>query len=213
MPIESQSPPQLHCLLSFRPFLMVLKKMIAEDIPGAKSLYGDLVESLEANPELLAPSDDEKSLRDHQKIVETLCATIFPPATTKNESPYAVIYPFNLRSIYASSPFTSLFIKKELQDIELPDDDSLKKFNDSCIALAYNLILTQCYNAPPSYTDHFVFSYNDPEKGFKKMEMKLDGRFMQVKKTDPSWKMPEEKNAALLPQGEELTKLLPLDKF
>ena len=69
--------------LSFRPFLMTLRKMIAENKPGARSLYGDLVESLEDKPELLKPIDNEEFLQTHQKIVDTLCATIFPPATNQ----------------------------------------------------------------------------------------------------------------------------------
>jgi len=71
--------------------------MIAEDIPGAKSLYGDLIENLEENTELLKPKEEQESLKKNQKIIDTLCITIFPPASTRNETLYAVTYP--LKSI------------------------------------------------------------------------------------------------------------------
>ena len=79
---HTNGEPTIKSLLSFQPLVLSLKKMIAEDKPGAKNLYGELVNTLENSPELLQPIDDERSLLKHQEIIDTLCATIFPPTDT-----------------------------------------------------------------------------------------------------------------------------------
>lgn len=126
--------------------------MIAEDIPGAKSLYGGLVEKLEDNTDLLKPIDDQESLDKNQKIIDTLCITIFPPASTKNETLYAVTYPFGFQIIYASAPFKKLFINPDNELIHIPGDSVHKKISASGLALAYNLILQKFY-----FPVHFCF--------------------------------------------------------
>lgn len=187
--------------------------MIAEDIPGAKNLYGDLVENLEDNTDLLKPIDDQESLHKNQKIIDTLCITIFPPASTKNETLYAVTYPFGLLSIYASSPFKKLFINPENDLIHIPDDNVHEKISASGLTLAYNLILQKFYSIPSMGYVTFIYSFNVPESGLKKMEMKLDARFIDVKKLDTDFVLPEKTSSFHSLNIEELKKLLPLNNF
>ena len=187
--------------------------MIAENKPGAKSLYGELVESLEHNPDILKPIEDENFLHKNQKIIDTLCATIFPPASTKNETPYAVTYPFGLQTIYASTPFKEFFIDTKNDLIEIPYDNTNEKISATCISLAYSLLLNEFYSIPAPDYETFTFSFNDPENILKKMEMKLDARFMDVKKTDPEFVLPEKTSSFHSLNIEELKKLLPLDNF
>jgi len=187
--------------------------MIAEDIPGAKSLYGGLVENLEDNTDLLKSIDDQESIRKNQKIIDTLCITIFPPASTKNETLYAVTHPFGLQSIYASTPFKKLFINPENDLIQIHDDNAHEKISTSSLSLAYNLLLRKFYSI--SSTDYvaFIYSFNVPGSGLKKMEMKLDARFIDVKKLDPDYTLPDKSNFLNTLTTEDLKKILPLDNF
>jgi hypothetical protein len=211
--IDSNSTIEIKCLLSFRPFLMILKKMIAEDIPGAKSLYGDLVENLEDSSELLKPVKDQESLHRNQKIIDTICITIFPPASTKNETLYAVTSPFGLQTIYASAPFKKLFINPENDLIDIPCDNVHEKISASGLTLAYNLILQKFYSIPcPDYIT-FIYSFNVAESGMKKMEMKLDARLIDIKKQDPEYKLPDKSSLPESFTAADLKTILPPDKF
>lgn len=187
--------------------------MIAEDIPGAKSLYGDLVESLEENSDLLKPIDDKESLHKNQKIIDTLCITIFPPASTKNETLYAVTYPFGLQTIYASTPFKKHFINPENDLIHIPDDNVHEKISASGLTLAYNLLLRKFYSISSADYTTFIFSFNIPEGGLKKMEMKMDARFIDVKMSDPDYVLPDKSKIPHPPTTEDLKQILPLDNF
>ena len=65
--------------LSFQPLLNALKKNISEGKPGAQKLYGELIEKIEAIPELLQPFSDLSLAEPYEEIIEMLLATLFPP--------------------------------------------------------------------------------------------------------------------------------------
>ena len=72
----------LNSLLSLQPLVTVLKKMIAEQKPGAKKLYSGLIREIESRPELLQPMTDVSILEKDTELVEAILSTIFPPSTT-----------------------------------------------------------------------------------------------------------------------------------
>ncbi len=95
----------INSLLSLKPLTSVLKRMISEDKPGARKLYQSLLEEIHAKPELLEPIEDVTVLMMHTELVETLLSTIFPPSSTTHEGIFAVSYPFQFETIFASSKF------------------------------------------------------------------------------------------------------------
>lgn len=207
---NTNGEPTIKSLLSFQPLVMSLKKMIAEDKPGAKKLYGELVNTLENSPELLQPIDDERSLQKHQEIIDTLCATIFPPTDTKNDTLYAVTYPFGFQIVHASTPFKKIFLKPGSDLIHIPGDETREKISQSSLQLAYNLILSKFYKTSlPDFTK-FTFTFND--LGLKNLEAKLDARFILVKKINPDVELPE-KEAVFSSSTNEMEKILSLDNF
>lgn len=202
--------PVIKSLLSFKPLVMSLKKMIEEDKPGARKLYGDLVKTLENLPELLQPIDDEKTLRQHQEVIDTLCATIFPPTDTKNDTLYAVTYPFGFQIVHASTPFKKIFVKPGSDLIHIPGDETREKISQASLQLAYNLVLSKFYKTSlPDFTQ-FTFTFND--LGLKNLEAKLDARFIVVKKINPELELPENE-AVFSSSTNELEKILSLDNF
>ena len=204
--------PLIKSLLSFQPLVQSLKRMIAEDKPGARKLYGDLVNSLEQVPELMYPIEDEYTLLKNQEVIDTLCATIFPPTDTKKETLYAVTYPFALQSVYASSPFRQMFIKPDSDTISIPGGETMDSVAQASMQLAYNLILRKFYKKSyPDYTT-FTFAYNDPAIGIKRLEVRLDARFTTVKKIDPDIDIPD-RQYIVSSNVDDLVRLLPLDNF
>lgn len=200
-------------LLSFQPLVLSLKKMIAEEKPGAKNLYGDLVNKLENIPEMMSPIDDEQTLKKHQEVIDTLCTTIFPPTDTKKETLYAVTYPFGFQAVYASTPFKKLFLKPGSDIIQIPGGKGTKnKISEASLQLAYNLILIKFYNSNVNDYTTFTFSLNGSKSVSKKLEAKLDARFIGVKKINPDFELPEKQIVFTSPL-EELMEILPFDNF
>src|ERR1043165_5669682 len=107
--------------LSFQPLLDVLKKNISEGKPGAQKLYGELIEKIEAIPELLQPFSDLSLAKPYGEIIEMLLATLFPPSISEKESLYAVSIPFKFNAIYSSRLFQHMFIKPGSSEISIPD--------------------------------------------------------------------------------------------
>src|SRR5512138_3104731 len=87
--------------LSLQPLLTTLKKNISEGKPGAQKLYGELIEKIEAVPELLQPFSDLSSTKPYEGVIEMLLATLFPPSLSEQENVYAVSIPFRFKAVYS----------------------------------------------------------------------------------------------------------------
>ncbi|MGE5518978.1 MAG: hypothetical protein ACM3VS_03550, partial [Candidatus Dadabacteria bacterium] len=58
--MTTNTPPSssLNSILSLQPLVGVLRKMIADGMPGAKKLYKELLDELESIPELMKPIEN-----------------------------------------------------------------------------------------------------------------------------------------------------------
>src|SRR5215204_6062630 len=101
----------INSLVSVKPLVTVIRKMIAEGRPGAQKLYEDLLKEVEAHPALLEPHEDAGELLKHGELVETLLSTIFTPSTEANQGMYAISFPFRSEKIYATGSFDEQFVK------------------------------------------------------------------------------------------------------
>ena len=106
--------------LSFQPLLNTLKKNINDGKPGAQKLYGELIEKVEAIPELLQPFSDLSLAEPYEEIIEMLLATLFPPSLSEKENLYAVSIPFKFKAIYSSRLFQHMFLKPGSNEIAYP---------------------------------------------------------------------------------------------
>lgn len=199
-------------LLSIRPLVDVLKKMIADERPGARKLYESLLQEIEARPQLLQPIDNLTPLMEASELVETLLSTIFPPSTAANEGLYAISFPFRHETIYASPGFTKLFLNGG-NIITLPDHETTANINLALLNLAYHVILKKLYGFDMPAVASSVHPFTNSETGvLKYLELKLNAQFVEVKKLDAGFKLPP-----VLPQRsldtDALLKILPLEKF
>jgi hypothetical protein len=67
----------LNSALSLQPLILVLRKMIAEGKPGARKLYGGLIQEIESKPYLLQPINDPSVVSEDSELVESLLS--IPP--------------------------------------------------------------------------------------------------------------------------------------
>ncbi len=169
-------------LLSLKPLTSVLKRMISEDKPGARKLYQSLLEEIQAKPELLEPIEDATVLMMHTELVETLLSTIFPPSSTTHEGIFAVSYPFQFETIFASPKFKELFLQDASNEIVVPDRETNVSIANASLSLAYNIILRKFYSLQVPVIASSVHPFPDAESGLiNYLELKLNAQFVDVK--------------------------------
>jgi len=203
--------------LSLQPLLNTLKKNIKEGKPGAQKLYGDLIEKIEAIPDLLQPFSDLALARPYEEIIEMLLATLFPPSLSEKESLYAVSIPFKFKTIYSSRLFQRMFLKPGSTEIAIPDYAIGRNMNIQKQQFAYRLIFKKFFGYQSEDSSLVIYPYTDPVTNVTRyLEINMDTRFVDVSSVGDLSTVPEnaicKKTNRLMPL-EELKQKLPLDKF
>ena len=206
--------PVFNSLLSFRPLVNALKKNIAEGNPGMKKLYGHVVQEFESHPELMGTITDLDVLHPYSELIEELLSAVFPP-TTANFM-YGISFPFKNLAVYASPLFKKLVVKKDSAEIII-QDDSASTLNRERLHFAFGLILKKYLGYNSADSSKVVYPFTDEKTGLVRyMEMRLDGRFIDVRPVDEMPKMPEsifDYTSNRLLTIEELMQQVSLDKF
>lgn len=200
----------LNSRLSIKPLVEVLKTM-REQLPGARKLYSGLLKELESKPNLLQPLQ-EQDLVANAELLETLLTTIFPPATANNQDLYAVSFPFQMKAIFASPGFKSVFLD-ENNDIQVPDRQATVDISKANATLAYNLILKKYYNLPMPVSGSTVHAFTNSKTGLKKyFELDLDAQFVEVHRKE-DYTLPEDIRPEAGLSLDELREIFDLNNF
>jgi hypothetical protein len=199
--------------LSLQPLIVVLKRMMAEEKPGAKKLYQHILKEIEAVPELLQSVQDTALLQQHGELVEALLACIFPPSTSSNQGLYAITYPFSSETIYASPGFKKIFLK-DGPNINVPDRRTTEDISEASLSLAYNVILKKLYGLQVPVTATSVHPFTEEESSLTKYyELKLNAEFVDVKSIGDTYSLPVGFSPQHNLEIEELKALFPLEHF
>jgi len=200
--------------LSLKPLVDVLKKMIAANKPGARKLYNELIEEVEAKPDLLKPMQSSEVLMRNKELAETLLSTIFPPSTASNQGMYAIAYPFRSDTIYASPAFRELFLKEGSNQITVPNHKTNINISKATLHLAYKLILKKYYAYKSPVITTSVHPFTDKETGLiKYYELSLNAQFVDVVISNESFTLPQKITAQQMADPEQLEEILPLANF
>lgn len=200
-------------VLSLQPLVAVLKRMIAEEKPGARKLYQGILKEIESVPELLKPVTDVAVLEKHAGLVEALLASIFPPSTSSNQGLYAITYPFSSETIYASPDFKKIFLKGD-NNINVPDRKTSVGISRASVSLAYHVILKRLYGLNVPITAMSVHPFADEESGLTAYyEMKLNAEFVDVVALGEKPALPTDFQHRTSFETDELRDLFPMDKF
>jgi hypothetical protein len=204
----------INSLVSVKPLVNVIRKMIAEGRPGAQKLYQDLLKEVESKPALLEAHADAQALMEHGELVETLLSTIFTPSTESNQGMYAISFPFRSETVYASSSFAEQFLKDSGNVITVPDNKTNYTIAKASINLAYNLIMRKFYGWDTPNIASSVHHFPDPESGLTKyLELRLNAQFVEVKKISDDFALPTTYAAQIAMDTEELRKTFPIEHF
>ncbi len=213
--IIHQDESLLNSYLSFRPLVAALKKTIAEGNPGMKKLYGQVVEAFEAHPELLDTITDLSLLLPHSELIEELLSAVFPP-TTANYM-YGVSIPFKFEAVYVSPLFKANLLHPGSNKINIPESRLGISLSQERVHFACGLILKKYlgYNNPDG--TRAVYPFKDENTGLTRfMELRLDGRFIDVKPIGEMPALPEtilDSQSNRLMTIDELVEKVPLEKF
>lgn len=213
--ILPKEKPLLNSNLSFLPLAMALRKNIAEGNTGMQKLYGQVIRELESKPELLETITDLSVLTPHSELIQELLSAVFPP-TTANYM-YGVSLPFTFYAVYASPLFKKLLLKPGTNEIQFPESSTGDSLDKQRMYFAYGLILKKYlgYNSPDF--SRLIYSYEDKTSGLMQfMEMRMDGRFIDVKPVDEMPPLPEsltDQNTNRIMTIDELIRQVPIEKF
>lgn len=201
--------------LSFRPLAAALKKNIAEGNPGMQRLYGQVVLDLEQHPELMGTITDLSVITPHAELIQELLSAVFPP-TTANYM-YGIAYPFSLLAVYASPLFKIHLIKPDTNEIQFPENQAGDSLANQRLNFAYGLILKKYLGANNPESSRLIYSRQDEQTGLTRyMEMRLDGRFIDVKPIDEMPALPDsilDAQTNRMRTMEELIEQIPIEKF
>lgn len=205
---------KFNSVLSLKPLISVLKRMIAEGKPGAKRLYQGIIKEVEATPALLEPIVDEAVLFEYTELIETLLSTIFTPNTSATEGMYAIAFPFRSETVYTSPSFKEQFLQDEGRSIVVPDNRTNYTISKASLSLAYNLILRKFYSWNVSYIASSVHEFSDKDTGLTKyLELRMNAQFVDVQLIDESFKLPTSYTVQRSLDIDELKKTFPLECF
>lgn len=203
----------LNSLLSLQPLVTVLKKMIAEQKPGAKKLYSGLISEIESRPELLQPMTDVSLLQKDAELIEAILSTIFPPSTTSNEGTYAITLPFQIETVYASPAFKKLFLKNDSGTISFSDSRTGIDVAKASLSLAYDIILKKYYSHSASVSASSIHAFKDEHGLTKYFDLKLNAQFVNVQIINNDFVLPDNFVPRSSADLDELKKLFPLENF
>jgi hypothetical protein len=203
----------LNSALSLQPLILVLRKMIAEGKPGARKLYGGLIQEIESKPYLLQPINDPSVVSEDSELVESLLSTIFPPSTTSNQGIHAITFPFRPETIYTSPAFRELFLSNGSGTISFADTKTSVDVSKASMAMKYALIFRKFYQVQSPLTTISIHPYPNENGLTRYYELRLNAQFVDVRIRDEHYQIPESFNPQQALEPEELQALLPLEQF
>lgn len=210
-----RADPLLNSSLSFRPLVTALRKNIAEGNPGMQKLYGQVVKEFELHPELMGTISDLSVILPNAELIQELLSAVFPP-TTANYM-YGVSFPFTLQAVYASPLFERMLLKPGTHEIIFPENQAGASLGQQRLNFAYGLILKKYLGYNSTDISRLTYAYQDELTGLKRyMELRLDGRFIDVRPLDEMPPLPEsimDKQTNRILRIEELMQQVPIDKF
>ncbi len=167
--------------ISFLPFLNYLKEKLPSTTGSRTGFYQYLINKLESDPALLATVEGYNQLSDYEDLLEFLSTAIFPVVSNEEESNFTLSAPYQFNVFSYSEPFRKLFIDKDEQHLELPDELSGDKLREIQCAMIYDHVLAKYYGIKLNECPELVFPVVDNNTGMKRFyRMKYDRRFIEL---------------------------------
>src|SRR5215468_6658919 len=174
--------------LSLAPLVRFWTQLSAYSELGRGPLPEIIRERIKQAPELSAVIDDVSVIAKHQQIVDLMMTAMFPPGFWQQEYG-AALYPFQLRTFYATSLFRRTLMNDDgtLHGRVNGDEQRLAAAK---LRLAYELIFERTYGIDLGVELPVVFTSKDPTTTLDRhFRLDFDWRFVDVKLAGPAPKL------------------------
>ena len=149
--------------LSLAPLVAFWQQTMHRDHPVEGALVAKVQQALQEAPALLEPITDGAVIAQHQEIVDTLMSVIFPRASG-NEVHAAALWPFYLRSFYATPAFARRLLAEDgcMRGRPNVEPDLIEQIR---ILYAYALVLERVYGLSVDFAYPLIYTATDPDTG------------------------------------------------
>jgi len=180
-PKEVEGLPVIKSSISFLPFVNHLKNKVSGVNDTSSRFYTQLIERLEAHPDLLKPIVDESVLEEHSDLLEMLCTSLFPMVTEQEKNSYALAAPYQFRVFYYSEAFRKLFLDDAKQNLILPEGLPCEKLKTIEVSMIYDHVLAKYYGIKLNETPDLIYPIIDKKTGMKRYyKIRYDRRFIDL---------------------------------
>jgi hypothetical protein len=166
--------------LSLAPLVAFWQQTMHPDHPVEGALAVQVQQALQEAPALLEPITDGSVIAQHQELVDTLMSVIFPRASG-DEVHAAALWPFHLRSFYATPAFARRLLAEDGCMRGRPSVEAAL-IEQIRILYAYALVLERVYGLNVDFAYPLIYTATDPDTGldchFKAM---WNTRFVEVR--------------------------------
>ena len=149
--------------LSLAPLVAFWQQTMHPAHPVEGALVAKVQQALQETPALLEPITDGSVIAQHQEIVDTLMSVIFPRASG-DEVHAAALWPFYLRSFYATPAFTRRLLTEDgcMSGRPNVEEDLIEQIRT---LYAYALVLERVYGLDVDFAYPLIFTATDPDTG------------------------------------------------
>src|SRR5262249_14466552 len=131
--------------------------------PVQGALAVNVQQMLQEAPALLEPIVDGVVIAQHQEIIDTLMSVIFPRASS-DEVAAAALWPYHLRSFYATPAFARQLLAEDgcMRGRPNVEADLIEQIR---ILYAYALVLERVYGLNVDFAYPLIYTATDPDTG------------------------------------------------
>jgi hypothetical protein len=165
--------------LSLAPLVAFWQQTMHPEHPVEGALAVKVQQALQEAPALLEPITDGSVIAQHQELVDTLMSVIFPRASG-DEVHAAALWPFYLRSFYATPAFARRLLAEDgcMRGRPNVDADLIEQIRTR---YAYALVLERVYGLKVDFAYPLIFTATDPDTGLDcHFKAVWDTRFVEV---------------------------------
>jgi hypothetical protein len=165
--------------LSLAPLVAFWQRTMHPEHPVEGALAVKVQQALQEAPTLLEPITDDSVIAQHQEIVDTLMSVIFPRAFG-DAVHAAALWPFYLRSFYATPAFTRRLLAEDgcMRGRPNVEADLIEQIR---ILYAYALVLERVYGLKVDFAYPLIYTATDPDTGLDcHFKAVWDTRFVEV---------------------------------
>ncbi len=172
---------QIKSFLSFAPYYKILNEKILHSHDQFLEFYHNIIQKLEASPELLQPIQDVTIINRHEKLFQSIASTLFPFSTDIDLQYYALGSPYKFEFFFYSDSFQAYFKPDDNGYIDFPAERPLAQLQAEYDLMAYRLVFRKYFNIELNIPERNTNQWFDRNTGLTRYSrVHIDESFIDV---------------------------------